>query len=241
MLTLFQPPALFGLPNVSPFCLKLEAFLRWQRIEFSMKPAVPMQGPYKKVPFVEWNGQRIGDSSVIIDRLLVEHEITYVDNLELSVGHAFARMFEEHVYWSVVYFRWYEDLHWPKLKNEFFRKVPNLLRTFIANSVRKQTIRSLKGQGIGRLPREKILERVNKDLEALVAQLKTNRFICGDEMTHYDLSVWSILSQIVQCDLQTSLTDIAMNKPEIVAYLGRVNEQLDSEWINTCFTARKVG
>lgn len=48
MFVLYQPKPMFGLANSSPYCMKLDAFLRWQCIPFVVKEGLPFQGPYKK-------------------------------------------------------------------------------------------------------------------------------------------------------------------------------------------------
>ncbi|BCE03224.1 glutathione S-transferase family protein [Marinicellulosiphila megalodicopiae] len=232
MITLFQPNSLFGLPNASPFCLKLEAFMHWQSIKFTSKFAIPNQGPFQKVPFVEYKGTRIGDSSFIIDLLLKDNHIVYDQSLDLAKGHAFSRMMEEHVYWAIVYFRWMDQDVWPKLRDAFFGGIPFFVRPFIVNSAFKQAKSALKGQGMGRLSNKLILARIEQDLNALSEVLSQQDFICGDAMTHYDLSIWAILSQFMQCDLKIQLSNVTENKPELKEYLKRVNQQLQPVWPN---------
>lgn len=48
MITLYQPEPCFGLPNVSPYCMKLEGFFRFHGIAFTKRDVLPFQGPYKK-------------------------------------------------------------------------------------------------------------------------------------------------------------------------------------------------
>jgi len=215
MITLFQPNSLFGLPNVSPFCLKLEAFMHWQSIDFKKKLAIPNQGPFRKVPFINYKNTRIGDSSFIIDLLIKDNNISYGSHLDLSKGHAFSRMMEEHTYWAIVYFRWMDKNTWPKLKDAFFAGIPFFVHPFIVRSARNQAKSALNGQGMGRLSEDLILKRVNKDLNALNDVISQQPFICGEKMTHYDLSIWAILSQFMQCGLTIKLSDLVKDKPEL--------------------------
>lgn len=68
-ITLYQPPPAFGLPNASPFCMKLETYLRMAEIPYQIKAASFAQAPNGKIPYIEHNGRLIGDSSLIIDYL----------------------------------------------------------------------------------------------------------------------------------------------------------------------------
>ena len=231
MITLFQPKPNFGLPNASPFCLKLEAFLRWQKIPFQIKNALPFEGPYKKVPFVNYQGNQLGDSSHIIETLIKDNQIQYSESLDLAIGHSFQRVVEEHLYWTVVYFRWQDDNAWPTLRDAFFGHIPTFLRPFIINSARKQATRALAAQGIGRLPKEMIIARATSDLAALDRHLQQQPYIAGEQMTHYDLAVWAVLSQLVDCDLKIQLTDVALSFKTIPRYVERIKQQLAPHWL----------
>jgi glutathione S-transferase len=230
MLTLFQTQPSFGLPNASPFCMKLEAFLRWQGIPFQNQDAIPNKGPFGKVPFIEKDGLRMGDSTAIIESLMKEHQIQYDETLNQHLGHVFQRMVEEHLYWAMVYFRWTDETIWPKLRDAFFGSIPFFIRPVIVSVSLKQAKQALHGQGMGRLTDQMVLERAKKDLYALDQQLSTTAFICGAEMTHYDLSIWAVLSQLMQCELELPITSFALTQSNLVAYLERVNAVLIPKW-----------
>ena len=66
-LTAYHLPGRWGLVSVSPFCLKLDAFLRMTGIPHrSVTAATPFAGPKKKAPWIEHEGRKIGDSTLII-------------------------------------------------------------------------------------------------------------------------------------------------------------------------------
>lgn len=228
MITLYQPEPCFGLPNVSPYCMKLEGFLRFYGIAFTQREGLPFQGPYKKIPFADLDGQRLGDSTAIIDRLLSKHGIEYDPGLDLPAGLAFQRLAEEHLYWSLVYFRWFDPDVWPRLRAALFAKVPALIRPLVVAGARKAAGRALYGQGMGRLPEAMIIERASADLAALAHRLEGRPFICGDRVTHFDFSIWAVLSQLINCELEIHLTPIARSHPALVDYLERMNLELAS-------------
>jgi hypothetical protein len=54
----------WGLPSVSPFCLKLDAFLRMTKIPHKAVTApTPFAGPKRKAPWIDHEGKSIGDSA----------------------------------------------------------------------------------------------------------------------------------------------------------------------------------
>ena len=68
MIRLHQYPPMFGLPNPSPFCMKLETWLRMTGHPFEIVRVVdPRKGPKGKVPWIEDGGRTVADSAFIID------------------------------------------------------------------------------------------------------------------------------------------------------------------------------
>jgi len=73
---LFQFPRMFGIPNLSPFCCKLETWLRITRVPYEVVDTPdPRKGPKGKLPFIEDAGMRIADSSRIVDHLVKTREV----------------------------------------------------------------------------------------------------------------------------------------------------------------------
>lgn len=69
MLKLYQYERTWGIPNLSPFCCKIETYLRMAEIDYEIKPALPLGAPKGKLPYIEDNGQALGDSRFIITHL----------------------------------------------------------------------------------------------------------------------------------------------------------------------------
>ncbi len=225
---LFQPPPQFGLLNASPFCMKLEAFLRYHKVPFEIKHARPDRGPYRKIPFVKFKDEIIGDSSAIINRITAEFQIPDpLTDTQKASSHAFKIMAEEHLYWAMVYSRWIEPDIWPQVKEAFFAPVPKLMRNFVANKIQKNVMKALEAQGIGRLPKAEIYARARLDLIAFSNWFAENPYIAGEDFSVYDFSIWAVLSGIISASLQTPLSKIAKEYPNLEQYLDRVNSRLD--------------
>ena len=90
----------WGLPSVGPFALKLLAWLKLAGIPYEQViEGNPRKGPKGKNPWIELDGERIGDSEVIIDELKRRHGIDLDEALtpeQIALGHAWRRTFEEH-------------------------------------------------------------------------------------------------------------------------------------------------
>lgn len=87
--------------NLSPPCLKLETFLRIAKIpyecDFSSK-----KSSKGKMPWIEYNGQEVADSSFCIEFLSKEFEVDVDGHLtkeEKGLATAIRVMLEENTYW----------------------------------------------------------------------------------------------------------------------------------------------
>ena len=62
MITLNQFARVWGIPNPSPFCTKVETYLRMAGIPYEVADAVPPQAPKGKLPYITDGGRKIADS-----------------------------------------------------------------------------------------------------------------------------------------------------------------------------------
>ncbi len=229
MITLRQSTTEFDGINASPFCSKLELFLRYYQIPFSLKPALPMHGPYRKIPFIEYQGKTIGDSELIIQQLLIDYGIdTGLNEKQQSQGRAWQLMLEHHLYWVMVYCRWITDSGWAKLEPVFFGGLKWPLRTILATRTRKSVEKDLYAHGLGRFSLEQVLQEGEKDIAALSTHLATEPFICGDKFSYFDFFAYAIIRGINSRDMPTPLTDIIKAYPSLDDYLQRVKAKLES-------------
>lgn len=100
MITLHQFRPAFGLPNGSPFCMKVETWLRMAGLEYQTRACDdPRKNPKGKAPVItDDDGTVIADSEFIITHLNRKHAPGLDDHLteqDLAHAHAFRRMLEE--------------------------------------------------------------------------------------------------------------------------------------------------
>ncbi len=230
MIVLHQPGPALGIANASPFCMKVEAFLKLNGIPYKSKTAMPSQGPMKKVPFIQDGGEQIADSSQICDFLSIKYQLSMDEHLtqeQKAVGHSLQRMVEESLYWVLVYSRWVEPDSWPILREQFFGKMPTWLKLFVPVLVRKQIIKNLYGQGSGRFPSDKLYARAEKDLEAISTFLGDKPFLFGDRLSSYDIAIWAGLSSIIDAKITTPLTQKAIGYANLKGYCEKINHLID--------------
>ena len=106
MITLYQFPVRGGLPNPSPFCMKLETYLRMADLEYEVRAVLRPGSRTGKCPYIVIDGETLTDSSLIIAALesrfghRVDGKLTLAQRGESL---AFQRLLEEHLYWVSVY------------------------------------------------------------------------------------------------------------------------------------------
>ncbi|HEY8039453.1 MAG TPA: Tom37 metaxin N-terminal-like domain-containing protein, partial [Polyangiaceae bacterium] len=112
MLTVYKFTPAWGLPDISPFVLKLETYLRMAGIEYESKPGDPRKAPKQKLPYVEHDGKLLGDSRFVIDHLESTRGAPLDGRLgprERAIAQAYRSMIEEHLYFVILYQRWVEQ------------------------------------------------------------------------------------------------------------------------------------
>lgn len=229
LIKLYQFPPAWGLPNGSPFCLKLETYLRMSGLRYEVYNGMYLaRAPKGKLPFIEHGQQRIGDTELIIDYLR-EHFGDPLD-AELSPAQratstAFRCLIEEHLYWVGMYARWFEQENWPQVKSEFFRGLPPLLRQLVPPLARRNMRRELWGQGMGRHCPEDIYVLGIRDLNALSAQLGDQPYLLGDQPHAIDASMYAFLTNILVPPLDSILRRHLQSQINLVAYCYRMERR----------------
>lgn len=229
MIDLYVFPPSWGLPNASPFCVKLETYLRMAGLEYrTVYEPDPRKGPKGKMPFIVDQGRRIGDSGLVIDYL----KATYGDPLdeglnpsERAQALALQRLIEEHLYWCILHDRWIVEQHWRTLKSEFFDPMPALIRGFVSAAVRRKMAQALRGCGVGRHSTEEIYQLGADNIAALAAALGDRPYVFGDEATSIDATVFGTTCNLLWAPFDSPMRDAAMARQNIVDHAERMRNR----------------
>lgn len=226
-------PGAWGLPSVSPFCLKLETWLRMMGIPSrTVIDATPFGAPKKKLPYIEHRGNSIGDSSFIIDYL--EREFGVDGNAGLTdqqkaMAHAVQRMLEENLYWTMVYDRWMVDANWQFFRDIVLAGIPLPIRRLAAPAIRRGVGKSLRGQGLGVHSLQEIHAIGIKDLGAMAQLLGDRPFLMGETPTTIDAAAYGLLANMLMVPVASPVKDEGLARPNLVAYLERIRDNYFSE------------
>lgn len=226
MIKLYQFAPAFGLPNMSPFCMKMETYLRMAGLPYECpRGADVFKSPKGKLPYIDDNGKIVADSAFIIEYL----KARYGDPLDAKLtAHQRAlsvtiqRTFEESLYWPVLYTRWIEDEGFAKVKQAAFARLPFPLRQIIPPLARRSLRRQLHGQGTGRHSREEIYAIGCRDVAALAQLLGKQAYFLGDEPASIDATAYAFLANLLWAPFDMPIRREAQKFANLDAYCQRM-------------------
>ncbi len=231
MIKLYQFDPAFGLPNASPFCMKLETWLRMAELPFEIVPAslqALTRAPKGKMPYIEDQGVIIADSTFIIDHL----KLAYGDQLDAwlnaeqrAVALAFQRLIEENLYWALVHTRWVEQAGWELTRLAFFDKLAAPMKWVVPHVARRGLIKEMHGHGMGRHSGEQILAIGRRDISALADFLGDKSYFMGSEPCTLDASAYAFVSNLIWPPVESALKKHALQFPQLQAYCERTRSR----------------
>lgn len=234
MIELYQFSPLWGLPNASPFCLKLETYFKMASVPYEVvRFNNTRKAPKGKLPFIKHNDKVIADSNVILTYVKENFGNTldsHLDTQQASLMHCARRMIDEHLYWVGVYSRWVDENNWPETKKEFFGRLKLPYRWFIPDLARKNLCNQVYQQGIGRHNQADIYRMGAEDLAALSNILADKPYFMGEKPTTLDATAFGILVNLFWVPMITPLKDTAKTHPNLKAFCDRIKTEYYSDW-----------
>ena len=226
MIKLYQFAPAFGLPNASPFCMKVENYLRMTGMPFEVpRNASVLKAPKGKLPYIEDNGKLIADSAFIIEYI----KTTYGDKLDSgltaeqkAIVLAFQRLLEENSYWAVVHTRWAAPEGWPLMREAFFGKLAPPLKWFVPALARRGLLKEMRGHGMGRHAQNEIHAIGKRDITALADFLDGKPFFMGDQPCSLDATAYAFIANLLWVPVDSALRQHARQYPQLDAYCQRM-------------------
>jgi glutathione S-transferase len=229
MIKLYQFSRSCGVPNPSPFCMKLECFLRMNQLEYEIvEVGDPRKGPKGKCPWIVDDEGVTSDSELIMDHLQERYSFDPDAGLteqQRALSRTIQGMLDERYYWVIVYNRWIDERNWPQLQDIFFGKLPGPLRKIISTVARTNVRRQLVGQGMGRHSAEEVYGIGRADIDTLSILLGDKLFIHGDEPTRIDACVISYVANTLIPSFENPLKAEMESRDNLKAYCSRLLEK----------------
>ena len=201
----------WGLVSMSPFCTKLETYLRLKSIPYKPRGAALTRAPKGKIPWVVFDdGRELGDSQLTLELLEREHPPAldgWLSDSQRATGRLVRRTLEEGVYFISMYQRWVYEPSWAVFAPAFAEaaQLPARLRAFVMPLIRRKVRASLEAQGTGRHRREEIWTMGIADIDAVAEQFVGPWFF-GAKPSTVDATVFAFIDGIACFPVDTPLS-----------------------------------
>lgn len=218
-----------GLEDLSPFCIKLQSYLKLAKLPFETQSGNPQSSPKGKLPYITFRGKKYSDTYFIIQMLNKTFELDLDQPLtrEQRIWTATYRSsIEEHLYFLLLYFRWQDKEGWEGYRGhiqETLKRggVPGMLAPILTKVVRNSVLKSLKAQGTGRHQREEVAKLGKEHIHAMVQILGDNAFAMGEQATSLDATFYAFLTSILTPPLDSPIKQEALKHPTLQQYCER--------------------
>jgi glutathione S-transferase len=214
--------------QLSPFCVKLEFWLRLAGLPFeTITKFQPGRAPKGKYPFIveEDGAAPLGDSGFIIEHLTRKHHVTIDDGLDAHAraqSVALRALIEDQLYFALLYTRWIEADGWAVLKPGAFGTLPLIMRDLIPMLARRGVRKSLWGQGTGRHTAEEVHAIGRAGVDALAELLGSKQFLLADRPHSIDASAFGTLANLAYAPFVGPLNDALVGHANLRAYTDRL-------------------
>jgi len=237
MIRLVQLRVAWGLPNVSPACMKLETWLRMTEIPYEIPPLDLVNAPKGKVPYiVEEDGTRMGDSTFIIEHLKAKtgkDPDAHLTPAERAIGTSFRRMMKENFYWVIVQARYKDEQNWKlyrQVASDLLDGVPQEQRPMVMDMYKQRIEGQMYGHGMGRHAAKEVHALGIADLTAVSDLLADKPYLLGDRPTTVDATVYSHVANLVQTPVNCPVKDFGLSRKNLVDYLDRMESRYFPEF-----------
>jgi glutathione S-transferase len=225
MITLYNFGPAFGLPDPSPFVMKVETLLKMAKLPYRTDTTGFAKAPKGKIPYIDDDGVVVPDSTFIRWHIEKKYRIDFDQGLDAgqrATAWAFEKMAEDQLYWVCINDRWMNDENFYKGPARFFNKVPALIRPFVTTVVRRKLRATLHGQGLGRHSRDEILGLGTRSIDAISDFLGDKPFFMGGEPTGVDATMFAFACAILCPHFESPIRTAAEQRQNLRRYVGRM-------------------
>jgi glutathione S-transferase len=233
MITLFGFGAGFGLPEISPYVTKTEVQLKMAGLAYAKEPARPPQSPKGQLPFIDADGERVGDSTFIRGYLERTFGIDFDEGLDArqrAEAWAIERMCENQLAWTGIHGRWLIPENFAKGPSSFFAGVPDALRQQAQDEALESVRGVVRAVGVGRHCEAEIVALGVRSLAALSVILGERPYLMGERPCGADATVFGVLAFILTPFFDGELRRRAEGFGNLVAYVDRMMTQFYPEF-----------
>ncbi|KAL7827772.1 hypothetical protein AOLI_G00309240 [Acnodon oligacanthus] len=222
-----------GIPSLSPFCLKMETYLRMADLPYQNYYDGKLS-PQGKMPWIEYNQEQVCGSEFIIDFLEEKLGVNLNSNLspeERAVSRTITKMVEEHFYWTIAYCQWVDNVEETKSMLAVSGPLSELLKWILSHVTGSLVKREMYGHGIGRFSKDEVYALMEKDMRTLAALLGDKKYIMGPKVSTVDAAVFGHLAQAMWTLPGTRLEQLIKGELiNLAMYCERIRRKFWPEW-----------
>ena len=203
-----MPTILLHQWEMSPFCNKVRRALRHKGLAFETRNYNGLQARLAgklsaagTLPVLDYDGERVVDSSAIaalLDRKHPERPLYPTVPEALALVRFWEDWAGQSLYFAEIHLRMLDPQAMEKALDLICEGRPRWERTLLRMVLRRRYSKKLKAQGIGKMSREQVEQRVLLQVEGLEAILAKRPFLVGESMSIADLSVAAQLDEIAR-------------------------------------------
>ncbi len=226
MIKLYKFGANLGLPDASPFVLKLETYLRLSDIEHETKSADVRKAPKGKLPCLEVDGEIIADSQFAISFLKNRFGDKLNEGLDretLGQHHLMRLGLENHSYFLFLGYRWLEDKNAEQMYKSYFSKM-GMMGKVIFKLVQRDIRKTCQGHGILRHSPAEREQLAKDDIQALEAVLGDKAFFGGEHPCEIDCVTFAFLTNMLVPEFDHPYFFESRKSSKLIAYNNRMTE-----------------
>jgi len=225
MITLYTFGPAFGLPDPSPFVMKVETLLKMANLPYRTDTTGFPKAPKGKLPYIDDEGVVVPDSTFIRWHIEKKYHIDFdqgLDTAQKATAWAFEKMAEDQLYWVGVHDRWMNDENFRKGPVRFFDKVPAPIRPVVAAMIRRKLRGTLHGQGLGRHSPDEILALGTRSIDAIADFLGDKPFFMGSEPKGVDATIFAFACAMLCPHFESRTRSAAERRDNLRRYVGRM-------------------
>jgi glutathione S-transferase len=194
--------------EMSPFCNKTRRCLSYKGLKYEVKDYNGLLArkaaaltPVGKLPVLDYDGERVQDSSqiaVFLDRKHPDKPLYPKERQTLAKARVWEDWAGQSLYFYEIYFRMLDPVSLERGLDLICKGRPAWERVVLRAVFRRRYPKKLAQQGLARMPRAEVERQFFGLLGDLDALLSARQWLAGDSLSIADLSVVAQISEFVR-------------------------------------------
>lgn len=222
MIVLHGTVPAFGVPQASPFAMKVELLLKLSGLPYQVVQADIRAAPRGKIPWIVDEEAVVSDSRMIKTYLETRYDIDFTNDYSaraLAHGLAIERMLEDHLYPLL------NEERWTNLAEVSRDRAPALQRMWLQITAARRARQLNAALGLDRLAATEKLALVCKTIDALEAAITGQLYMLGGRVCGVDATVYAFLAPLAAPQVRSDYGSYLRKQVELSAYLARMQAE----------------